>query len=52
MSTISVVPEKFETGDFAEWLRNFECCVAANGWKDDDKLKKLSTFLHLPYRTA
>ena len=35
MFTISVVPEKFETGDFTVWLRNFECCATANGWKDD-----------------
>ena len=48
MSTISVVPEKFETGDFAAWLRNFECCATANGWKDDDKLKKLPAFLRGP----
>ena len=48
MSTLSVVPEKFETGDFAAWLRNFECCATANGWKEDEKLKKLPAFLRGP----
>ena len=45
MSTLSVVPEKFETGDFAAWLRNFECCATANGRKEYEKLKKLPAFL-------
>ena len=44
-TTIAVVPEKFETGDFAAWLRNFECCAIANGWKEEEKLKKLPAFL-------
>ena len=48
MSTLSVVPEKFETGDFAAWLRNFERCAIANGWKEDEKLKKLPAFLRGP----
>ena len=40
-TTISVIPEKFESGDFVAWLRNFECCATANNWSDADKLKKL-----------
>eukprot|EP00794_Sanderia_malayensis_P013158 gene13158-14507_t len=38
----------FESGDFVAWLRNFECCASANGWKDEDKLKKLPAFLKGP----
>ena len=44
-TTISVIPEKFESGDFVAWLRNFECCATANNWSDADKLKKLPAFL-------
>ena len=48
MATIksSLLPEGFETGDIVVWLRRFESCAAANGWKDDDNIKKLPAFLH------
>eukprot|EP00794_Sanderia_malayensis_P019333 gene19333-biopygen16220 len=46
--SVSIIPEKFESGDFVAWLRNFECCASANGWKDEDKLKKLPAFLKGP----
>ena len=42
---MSIIPEKFDTGDFASWVRNFECCATANGWSDADKLKKLPALL-------
>ena len=48
MSSLSVLPEKFESGDFVSWLRQFECCATANGWADADKLKKLPAFLRGP----
>eukprot|EP00794_Sanderia_malayensis_P004029 gene4029-biopygen2505 len=46
--SVSIIPEKFESGDFVAWLRNFECCASVNGWKDEDKLKKLPAFLKGP----
>ena len=42
MASISVIT------DFMYWLRSFECCATANGWEDDDKLKKLPAFLRDP----
>ena len=39
------LPEVFGDGDFDLWLRKFEVCGVANGWKDDDKLKRLPTLL-------
>ena len=48
MSSLSVITEKFESGDFVSWLRQFECCATANGWADADKLKKLPAFLRGP----
>ena len=45
MSTTFIVPGKFETGDFTAWLHAFECCATANGWMDDEKMKKLPAFL-------
>ena len=45
MATVSVVPDKFESGDFLGWLHHFDCCATANGWSADDKLKKLPAFL-------
>ena len=48
MSSISVIPEKFESGDFVSWLRQFECCATANNWTDADKLRKLPAFLRGP----
>ena len=39
-----------DDGDFDAWLREFEACCAANGWKvteaNDKKIVKLPTFLH------
>lgn len=47
MSTI--LPGRFDNGDFESWLREFEACCDANGWKTtaetDDKLLKLPAFL-------
>jgi hypothetical protein len=39
------VPETFSDGDFGLWLRKFELCSTANGWKEDEKLKRLPTLL-------
>ena len=44
----AVLPEKFENGDFANWLRVFDVCAAANGWDADAKLVKLPAFLRGP----
>ena len=44
-TSISVVPEKFEFGNFVRWLRDFECCVNINGLDAEKKLKVLPTFL-------
>ena len=30
------LPEAFGDGNFDMWLRKFEVCGVANGWKDDD----------------
>ena len=48
MASLSVIPDKFSSGDFVSWLRSFECCATANEWEDDDKLKKLPAFLRGP----
>ena len=39
------VPEAFSDGDFGLWLRKFELCSTANGWKEDEMLKRLPTLL-------
>ena len=39
------VPEAFLDGDFGLWLRKFELCSTANGWKEDEMLKRLPTLL-------
>ena len=26
-----ILPERFDKGDFAIWLRQYECCAVANG---------------------
>ncbi len=39
------VPEAFSYGNFELWLRKFELCSTANGWKEDEMLKPLSTLL-------
>ena len=44
-TSIAVVPEKFECGDFLRWLRDFECCASANGWEAEKKLTVLPAFL-------
>ena len=41
----SILPEKFDSGDFPTWLRQFNCCASANGWTDEQKLQKLPAFL-------
>ena len=42
-------PGKFDDGDFDAWLREFDACSAANGWKvteaSDAKILKLPAFL-------
>ena len=48
MASASIVPDKFDSGDFIGWLRDFNCCATANNWKDDDKLRKLPAFLKGP----
>eukprot|EP00794_Sanderia_malayensis_P004981 gene4981-biopygen4043 len=49
MATIS--PEKFDSGDFASWLRQFECCAAANGWDNARRLAILPAYLRGPAAT-
>ena len=44
-TSLSVLPDKFEHGDFISWLRNFDVCATANGWSEEDKLRKLPAFL-------
>ena len=39
------VPKTFSDGDFGLWLRKFELCSMANGWKEDEMLKRLPTLL-------
>ena len=41
----TILPEKFDHGDFPAWLRQFECCASANKWDDEDKALKLPAFL-------
>ena len=41
----TILPEKFDHGDFPAWLRQFECCASANAWADEDKALKLPAFL-------
>ena len=41
----TILPEKFDHGDFPAWLRQFECCASANKWADEDKALKLPAFL-------
>ncbi len=42
---LSVLPDKFSSGDFVAWLRSYECCATANGWSADARFKKLPAFL-------
>ena len=48
MASFALLPDKFDTGDFPAWLRNFECCATANKWSAEDKLIKLPAFLRGP----
>ena len=41
----TILPTKFEGDDVVAWLREFDACALANGWKDEDKIKKLPAFL-------
>ena len=45
VTSIAVVSEKFECGDFLQWLRDFECCASVNGWDAEKKLTVLPAFL-------
>ena len=40
------MPGRFDNGDFESWLREFDACCAANGWKTtEDRDDKLPAFL-------
>ena len=41
----SILPIKFDEDDVVTWLREFDACTLANGWKDEDKIQKFSAFL-------
>ena len=45
----SILPGRFDNGNFECWLREFNACCDANGWKvtaeRDDKILKLPAFL-------
>ena len=45
----SILPGRFDNGDFECWLREFNACCDVNGWKvtekRDDKVLKLPAFL-------
>ena len=47
--SLSILPGRFDSGDFESWLREFNACCDANGWKvteeRDDKILKLPAFL-------
>ena len=45
MASGAILPTKFEGDDVVAWLREFDACALANGWKDEDKIKKLPAFL-------
>ncbi|CAB4038702.1 Hypothetical predicted protein, partial [Paramuricea clavata] len=40
----SILPSKFDGDDIVAWLREFDACALANGWKDEDKIEKLPAF--------
>lgn len=44
-ASLLAVPETFSDGDFGLWLRKFELCSTANGWKAEEMLKRLPTLL-------
>ena len=39
----SILPSNFDVGDIVAWPR--DAGALANGWKDEDKIKKLPAFL-------
>ena len=39
------LPESFSDGDVEFWLRKFELCALANGWKEDAMLTRLPVLL-------
>ena len=45
----NILPGRFDNGDFECWLREFDACCDANGWKvaegRDNKILKLPAFL-------
>jgi hypothetical protein len=41
----SIVPSKFDGDDIVAWPKEFDACALGNGWKDEDKIKKLPAFL-------
>lgn len=45
MASGAILPTKFEGDDVVAWLREFDACALANGWKDEDRIKKLPAFL-------
>lgn len=48
----NILPGKFDgSSDLATWLREFNACCDANGWKEDDKIKKLPAFFRGPAAT-
>ena len=47
----SIVPEKFDSGDFVTWLRQFKVCASANSYDEAKKLKFLASFLCGPAAT-
>ena len=45
----SILPRKFDSSsDLATWLREFDACLLANDWKEEEKIKKLPAFLRGP----
>lgn len=47
-----ILPGNYDaSSDFSTWLREFNLCGDANGWKDEDKIKKLPAFFRGPAAT-
>ena len=44
------IPERFHSGDFAGWLRDFDCCATANGWSTEDKGLRIKHMTTVTYR--
>ena len=47
----AILPRKFDDGDFVAWLREFDACAAANGWKVTE-MKKLLHMRQKLFRLA